>query len=246
MHGVHEQTTSLLNQLQTIATHIKVLKDPRPRPPYYERAVCKVNEQVEQATSMITEELTTISDELSVPQMDFSDVPIGFEKWEAIAYELALNHTNPTYIADELGVTLNQLEFLQTNPYFAKMLQTKKDEVKSLGVDAAFTVKMRLIVNRATSQFLQRLTNPNTNSKDFHTLFKTAVELARLIPEPDTDVSPAVIGTTVTFNIQGVPGLEHLAQPLAEGRSVVDADFVEVKSSVPTGQPITPNELVEL
>lgn len=242
MSDIHEQTAALLSKLQNIATHTAALKDPRPKPPYYEIAVHKANEQVEQAVSTIQEETTQATDNLLTLEHDFNDTPIGFEMWEAVAYELALDHTNPNHIADGLGITLYQLEHLQANPYFAKMLQAKKDEVKSLGSDAAFTVKMRLIANRATSQFLQRLTSPNTNSKDFHALFKTAVELAQLVPQPDNDDAPpqAVIGASVTFNIQGVPGLEHLSTTANHTADVVEADFVEVKPNLST------NELTEL
>ena len=156
-------------------------------------------------------------------------VPIGFELWEALAYDLALDHTPRAQIAEAYSVTLEQLDYLENNEYFKKMLKVKKDEVAELGTDAAFTVKMRMVANRAMPQFMQRLVNPNTPTREFHSLFKTAIELARLMPQACNDDSPTtVVGTAVTFNIQGVPGLDHLSAKLDNNDTITDADFSEI------------------
>lgn len=143
-------------------------------------------------------------------------------------------------IASAYQLTMEQLEHLESNYYFKKMLQTKKEEVKQLGSDAAFIVKMRMVANKATPQFLKRLTDSSTNTKDFHALFKTAVELAQLIPsQDDTDNNTQpVIGASVTFNIQGVPGLEHLVSnnnlSTSNNVDVTDAEFVEIVDELST------------
>lgn len=162
---------------------------------------------------------------LPAPPATTDDSPVGFELWEALAYDLALDHTDRDTVATAYGLTSAQLDHLHTNPYFEKMLQAKRDEVKQLGSDAAFTVKMRMVANRATPQFLKRLTDSSTNSKDFHALFKTAVELAQLVPLPKAD-TPVAVGASVTFNIQGVPGLEHLVPkpPAPTPLQIIDAE----------------------
>lgn len=157
--------------------------------------------------------------------------PIGFELWEALAYDLALSHADPATIADEYRLTTAQLAHLQENEYFAKMLKAKQDEVAQLGTQAAevaFTVKMRMLANRATPEFLKRLTHPSTSTKDFHNLFKLAVELAQLTPkQSDGEVDTPVIGASVVFNISGVPGLSHL-QAAVRTDNITDAEFTDV------------------
>lgn len=158
--------------------------------------------------------------------------PVGIELWEALAYDLALDHTPASQIADAYSISLAQLDHLSSNPYFSKMLKAKKEEIANFGSDAAFTVKMRMVANRATPQFMKRLTSPSTPTREFHALFKTAVELAKLLPINNEEQSTPVIGTAVTFNIQGVPGLEHLTKTIspASDPDVIDATFSEVSS----------------
>lgn len=160
------------------------------------------------------------------------DTDIPFELWETLAYDLALANTDPQTIAQAYDLTLTQLEHVQSNPYFAKILQAKKDEVLQLGSDATFAVKMRMVANRATPQLLKRLTDPNTANRDFLAMFKTVTELGQLIPEPNQDNQQStVLGASITFNISGVPGLEHLTQtsePKAVTHDVTDADWEEV------------------
>lgn len=165
--------------------------------------------------------------------------PVPFELWETLAYDLALANADHQTIADAYDITIEQLDYLQKNAYFTKILQAKKDEVKQLGSDATFAVKMRMVANRATPQLLRRLIDPNTNNRDFLAMYKTVTELGQLIPQPvqENTPQPTLIGASVTFNIGGVPGLEHLSSPItatsAKGddndpTSISEADWQEV------------------
>lgn len=133
-------------------------------------------------------------------------VPV--EYWEAIAYDLALETADEDLLAERLGLPTEDVRALHDNPFFAKLLAEKRTEIASLDENAGFTVAYRMIANRASSHFLRRLTDPATTDRDFLNLFKHAVELARLKP-PEAAPQPAA-QATVMFNIQGVPGLEHL------------------------------------
>lgn len=245
MTDIHEQTAALLQQLQNIGNQNAALPDPRKKPTYkpYVRALNTVPTAVtdtpiveptvpdEAEVTELQEQLPSIQDTPSLPYL--TDSPVGFEIWETLAYDLALAHTDRNTIAHSYGITPAQLDHLETNVYFSKMLAVKKEEVRSLGSDAAFTIKMRMVANRALPQFLKRLTDSSTNNKDFHALFKTAVELAQLLPQPTTGntQTQAVIGASVTFNIQGVPGLEHLATTattLSDDKDTIDAAFTEI------------------
>lgn len=137
---------------------------------------------------------------------------VPFELWEALAYDLALSDLDPQHIAQAYELTLEQLQAVQANPYFKKIQQAKQDEVKQLGTDATFAVKMRMVANKAVPHLLQRLTALDTSSRDFLAMFKIVTELAQLTPQPNlTDNNAAVVGTSITLNISGVPGLEHLS-----------------------------------
>lgn len=274
MSDIHKQTAQLLEQLQSAATQAQIIARPKPKPDYYDTA-----KELAQQASHIVDDLDELQEtlppdtgpkdngqettnaqttNLPTPSSLQSTMPIGFELWEALAYDLALDHTDKQTIAEAYRLTVPQLEHLQANPYFSKMFQAKKDEIKQIGSDAAFVVKMRMVANRATPQFLKRLTDRNTSTKDFHALFKTAVELAKLMPKPDeeTNTPQAVIGASVTFNIQGVPGLEHLSvkqdnlstvntQPIGENNDVMDADWEDVIEHQ-NEKLSTDDELVEL
>ena len=252
------ETQELLSQLQSA-----LQRPTRHNPPPYQtyaktllgRATtgCEPNSLMDQPPSIVTptpaqipvEDLdilptptvTTEQDDQQ-PQSDTYEIstnttPIGFELWEALAYDLALAHADPITIADEYRLTTAQLAHLQENEYFAKMLKAKREEVAQLGSQAAevaFTVKMRMLANRATPEFLKRLTHPATSTKDFHNLFKLAVELAQLDPtEQDETTATPVIGASVVFNINGVPGLSHLqAQSTDTISDTVDAEYTEI------------------
>lgn len=261
MTDIHTQTAELLNQLHSATSHAKTLANPKPKPTYYDAAKALVVE-----AEPIAKELNELQETLSLLD-DGNDIstqtenlpsevdcsPVDFELWETLAYDIALDYADKQTIAKAYNLSLAQLEQLQENSYFCKMLQAKKDEVKQIGSDAEFVVKMRMIANRATPQFLKRLTDSSTNTKDFHALFKTAVELAKLVPQQDekTNTPQAVIGASVTFNIQGVPGLEHLVKPMAAETNIIDADYSEVtdSNSIDTVEPepyYIDDELLEL
>lgn len=244
-----DETQELLSQLQT-ALNRPTLHNP---PPYQSYAKTLMDQPpsivtptpaqipVDDLDILPTPTITAEQDDQQ-PQSDTYEVstnttPIGFELWEALAYDLALAHADPTTIADEYRLTTAQLAHLQENEYFAKMLKAKREEVAQLGSQAAevaFTVKMRMLANRATPEFLKRLTHPATSTKDFHNLFKLAVELAQLDPteQDETNATP-VIGASVVFNINGVPGLSHLQaqptpQPTPQSTHTLDAEYTEV------------------
>jgi len=261
MSDIHEQTAKLLSQLQSATSQAQTLAahKPKPKPTYYELAkeLASEAEPIAPVLDEFQDDLPSIDQPTHTPTnlpADNSHTPIGFELWEALAYDLALDHTDRHTIAEAYRLTVPQLEHLQANPYFNKMFQAKKDEIKQIGSDAAFVVKMRMVANRATPQFLRRLTDSSTSTKDFHALFKTAVELAQLMPQSaeETNVPQAVIGASVTFNIQGVPGLEHLtvkhddlSTTGSNSDDITDAEFSEVVDELSTRQS-TDDELAEL
>lgn len=227
--------TDTISETQNLLDKLKSLSLPRSRPIYADTAKALMQSQAQDDT---TEEVPNTDDtvqsttEVSTVKKDNS---VPFELWETLAYDLALANTDQQTIANAYDLTIDQLYTLQDNPYFAKILQAKKDEVKQLGSDAAFAVKMRMVANRATPQLLRRLTDPSTANRDFLAMFKTVTELGQLIPQPvhDDTPQPTLIGASVVFNIGGVPGLEHLVQPnttKAVDNTITDADWQEVVS----------------
>lgn len=137
---------------------------------------------------------------------------IEFENWEALAYDLALGVANDQELAKGYGVEIHALHSTIENPNFKKMLATKKKEVENLGDGADFTIKMRLITNKAAPKLLNRLLSNNTEDKDFAKLFEIATRLAQL--EPTKDAEPddrGIVGAGITINLHGMPGLEHLS-----------------------------------
>ncbi len=204
--------TDTITETQNLLSQLESLSLPRARPLYAETAKAIMHAQVQDDQH---EEVSN-SVEMSEPTTEVVVVrktTLWSLSWETLAYDLALSNTDPQTIANAYDLTIDQLEQLQTSPYFAKILQAKKDEVKQLGSDATFAVKMRMVANRATPQLLRRLTDPNTANRDFLAMFKTVTELGQLIPQPNQDDNPqpTLIGASVTFNISGVPGLEHLS-----------------------------------
>lgn len=207
-----QETGNLLNALQSSLT---TTHNSKIVPPYKETALAMVKE-----TNVVTPK-STIADQ--------DTPPVPFELWETLAYDLALENNSHNAIAEAYYISYEQLKSLQENKYFAKVAQAKKDEVKQLGSDAAFTVKMRMVANKATPQLLARLTDNTTNNRDFLAMFKVVTELAKLTPQQEVDNQP-VIGANVTFNIQGVPGLEHLSPT----NTITDAEFNEVINELST------------
>ena len=240
--------TDTILETQNLLDQLKSLSLPRNRPLYADTAKAIMQSQTQDD---IDEEVSNPV-EPNEPTTEVAVVPksnaVEFELWETLAYDLALANTDQQTIANAYDLTIDQLEQLQTNPYFAKILQAKKDEVKQLGSDATFTVKMRMVANRATPQLLRRLTDPNTANRDFLAMFKTVTELGQLIPQPSQDDSPqpTLIGASITFNISGVPGLEHLSTASQSSQTVIDAEFDEVVNELSTRQNKYDDELGEL
>ena len=223
MTDILEETQNLLNQLKSLP--------PRSKPLYADTA--KALMQTQDTQTPVTQTPVTKVTEPTTAQALPNDnpTPVPFELWETLAYDLALENTDPDTIVSAYKITSEQLDQLQNNPYFTKILQAKKDEVKQLGADAAFTVKMRMVANRATPQLLRRLIDPNTANRDFLAMFKTVTELGQLIPEPIQDKTPTFVGASFTLNLGGVPGLEHLAvETTNQTDEVTDADWQEVVS----------------
>lgn len=194
----------------------------------------------------------------SVP--DDAPPPVEFTLWEVLASDLAIGMTPTPAILKAYDISREQLELLQANPFFQKLLQAKQDEIAESSrnpSEAAFVQKMRFIADKATPRLLARLTDNETTNKDFATLLQMVVRLARREPPPprdDAPLAPALTGPTVTFNIVGVPGLDHLAttptltvqtpplphtSPLPAPPQLLSTSLEPVSSSVPSSAPTT-------
>lgn len=239
--------TDTILETQNLLDQLKSLSLPRNRPLYADTAKAVMHSQTQDEPKEEVSPTPAINPTTELATIPTTN-PVQFELWETLAYDLALANTDPQTIANAYEITTDQLEQLQTNPYFAKILQAKKDEVKQLGSDATFAVKMRMVANRATPQLLRRLTDPSTANRDFLAMFKTVTELGQLIPQPSQDDSPqpTLIGASVTFNISGVPGLEHLSTAQVSDKNVIDAEFDEVFTELSTRQNKSDDELGEL
>lgn len=177
-----------------------------------------------QTTSAQTTPAARSASTLSAAQTALSPVvpddappPVEFTLWEVLASDLAIGMTPTPAILKAYDISREQLDLLQANPFFQKLLQAKQDEIAESSrnpSEAAFVQKMRFIADKATPRLLARLTDNETTNKDFATLLQMVVRLARREPPPprdDAPLAPALTGPTVTFNIVGVPGLDHLA-----------------------------------
>lgn len=156
---------------------------------------------------------------------------VPYDYWESIAYDLALGHAPTEQLCQAYDIDQRQLHELHENPYFKKLLASKKQEVQDVGDNATTVTKFRMIANIGMREFVRRLTSVNTSDKDFHTLFRTALEVGRQLPQPDKSGGVAIEmgtgGNQMTFNIYGMPGLEHL-QSATVDEPTQDAEFVEV------------------
>lgn len=170
---------------------------------------------------------------------------VPYDYWESIAYDLALGHAPTEQLCQAYDIDQRQLHELHENPYFKKLLASKKQEVQDVGDNATTVTKFRMIANIGMREFVRRLTSVNTSDKDFHTLFRTALEVGRQLPQPDKSGGVAIEmgtgGNQMTFNIYGMPGLEHL-QSATVDETTQDAEFVEVVA--PLVEP-TPKALAE-
>ncbi len=170
---------------------------------------------------------------------------VPYDYWESIAYDLALGHAPTEQLCKAYDIDQRQLHELHENPYFKKLLASKKQEVQDVGDNATTVTKFRMIANIGMREFVRRLTSVNTSDKDFHTLFRTALEVGRQLPQPDKSGGVAIEmgtgGNQMTFNIYGMPGLEHLQSAMVD-ETTQDAEFVEVVE--PLVEP-TPKALAE-
>lgn len=153
-----------------------------------------------------------------------SQSQVEFTLWEVLATDLALNQAPPEAITVQYGITREQLAELRANPFFQKLYQSKVEEIAQTSrnpSEAAFVQKMRFIADKAAPFLLNRLTDNETSNRDFATLLQMVVKLARREPPPPTNDQTATIavGPSVTFNITGVPGLDHLTSAIAANAS---------------------------
>lgn len=178
---------------------------------------------------------------------DDAPPPVEFTLWEVLASDLAIGMTPTPAILKAYDISKEQLDLLQANPFFQKLLQAKQDEIAESSrnpSEAAFVQKMRFIADKATPRLLARLTDNETTNKDFATLLQMVVRLARREPPPprdDAPLAPALTGPTVTFNIVGVPGLDHLATAqVVQSPPLQHAPPLE-HTPTPTPDPLAPS-----
>lgn len=178
---------------------------------------------------------------------DDAPPPVEFTLWEVLASDLAIGMTPTPAILKAYDISREQLDLLQANPFFQKLLQAKQDEIAESSrnpSEAAFVQKMRFIADKATPRLLARLTDNETTNKDFATLLQMVVRLARREPPPprdDAPLAPALTGPTVTFNIVGVPGLDHLATAqVVQAPPIPHAPPLE-HTPTPTPDPLAPS-----
>ena len=160
---------------------------------------------------------------------------VPFHLWESLAYDLALGHPPSEELATAYSSTLPELMSLIESPYFTKLLGAKKEEVEEVGHRASTVTKFRVITSMGMREYMRRVTSPDTSDKDFHSLFKLALEMAELTPPPQAKEAGVEIkvgaGDGMTFNVYSIPGLEHLASNAVDvtPTEVVDeVDFVDV------------------
>jgi len=182
-----------------------------------EQAASALRSAVPHANTTATSTPTLPPTALAPVVPDDAPPPVEFTLWEVLASDLAIGMTPTPAILKAYDISREQLDLLQANPFFQKLLQAKQDEIAESSrnpSEAAFVQKMRFIADKATPRLLARLTADDTTNKDFATLLQMVVRLARREPPPprdDAPLAPALTGPTVTFNIVGVPGLDHLA-----------------------------------
>lgn len=192
--------------------------------------------------------------------------------WEVLAADLALALYPDEYVAKRYRLTLPTLAATKANPFFARILAAKQEEVARLREeqqDAEFVLKQRYIVAKATGEMLRRLTSGEASDKDFNALFRTAVHYAKLEP-PTADAvlraqtaaelqanqlqaqaqqTQIAIGTAsggatqVVFNIAGVPGLTHLSTPVSSANPIPPIDpSPSLTTDLPPADPEEPDD----
>ena len=139
---------------------------------------------------------------------------VPFYLWESIAYDIALDQAPAQQICQAYDIKPEDLlNLIEHNAYFNKVLTAKKQEVAEAGSNATMVMKFRMMTNMAMSEFARRLTSKNTPDKEFHSLFRTALELARYMPDPRAKNEASEASAGVVFNLYNMPGLDHLSKP---------------------------------
>ena len=160
---------------------------------------------------------------------------VPFHLWESLAYDLALGHPPSEELATAYSSTLPELMSLIESPYFIKLLGAKKEEVEEVGPRASTVTKFRVITSRGMREYMRRVTSPDTSDKDFHSLFKLALEMAELTPPPQAKEAGVAIkdgaGEGMTFNVYSIPGLEHLASNTVDVTPTEVFDIVDITST---------------
>ena len=163
---------------------------------------------------------------------------VPFHLWESLAYDLALGHPPSEELATAYSSTLPELMSLIESPYFTKLLNAKKEEVEEVGPRASTVTKFRVITSMGMREYMRRVTSPDTSDKDFHSLFKLALEMAELTPPPQAKEAGVEIkvgaGDGMTFNVYSIPGLEHLASNAVDVTPTEVVDEVEFVDVPPT------------
>ena len=175
-------------------------------------------------------QLDAIGQSIEEHKVDYLQNPeveaIDFELWEVLAYDIALKNPPIEQLASAYNVTIPQIAALQEHDAFKRILALKRQEVAQIGSNADFTVMMRMIANKGAKRLLERLMNHGTSDRDFATLYKQVIQLAKLEPvesKADGDSVPnAFAGNSVVFNLYGIPGLEHLQNPNVPQQATID------------------------
>lgn len=170
---------------------------------------------------------------------------VPFHLWESLAYDLALGHPASEELAVAYSSTLPELIGLIESPYFTKLLNAKKEEVEEVGPRASTVTKFRVITSMGMREYMRRVTSPDTSDKDFHSLFKLALEMAELTPPSAKEAGVEIkvgAGEGMTFNVYSIPGLDHLASNAVDVTppQTVDAEVVDsVEDTDVTDTPYT-------
>lgn len=168
---------------------------------------------------------------------------VPYEYWESLAYDIALGTAPPEQMCEAYGIGLADLEMLRKSPYFSKLLAAKKQEVLEAGDNAATITKFRIIANMGMREFMRRLTSRHTSDRDFHAMLRTSLEMGRYLPDknPTNDVQIAIGnngggGSGMTFNIYGIPGLDHLnkGEPKDVTKVIDHEETIEVIEVLPS------------
>lgn len=199
--------------------------------------MCETDLSLGDIASLVTPEVSdqTLMNEWSLPYKlpPQTNTPVAYDLWESLAYDLVLSQAPLSEVARAYGVSEAAIDDIQKNPYFAKLLSSKHKEVQEAGGDAQTKTRFRMIASLGMREFTRRLTSANTSDKDFHSLFRTALEMAELLPDKPTGGIVIGAGSGTTFNLYSIPGLEHLSG--ASQTPVIEE--AEVSDPVPTVLP---------